>query len=113
MEQCLRSDRLFFGSAFVYAFVRHPIDRSLTATHLVAAGLELRGLSASPRPSPLRPCPRFLSIPCSALSTSPCAAKAKLLGVYGEDFALFGYTRAFDAIDSGVAHHGGWAGPVE
>lgn len=46
VEQCFRSDRLFFGSAFVYAFVRNPVDRFLTAMRLAAAGQELRGLSS-------------------------------------------------------------------
>jgi hypothetical protein len=160
VEQCFKSDRLFFGSAFVYAFVRHPIDRFLTAMHLVAAGHGASELSALRRDltrlgsgveavatnleaaSPLlahpllRPQHQFLRYReklyvdrvfkaetwdadlallreitgiklrtpdlhrvDAALSThndhaealSP-AAKANLQRVYGEDFALFGYT---------------------
>ena len=38
VEQCFRCDRLFFSSAFVYAFVRHPIDRFLVSLRRVEAG---------------------------------------------------------------------------
>lgn len=45
VEQCFKSDRLFFGSAFVYAFVRHPVDRFLTALHRLESDRENTELS--------------------------------------------------------------------
>jgi hypothetical protein len=46
VEECFRCDRLFFSSAFVYAFVRHPIDRFLAVMRRVDAGQQITELTA-------------------------------------------------------------------